>query len=159
MANKVKKALAAIIATTTMATGIGCITVNANGSLNRTESGSNHLIDVTYSYNVDGNNIVVGSSGLHQGRETMYGFMINKAGVYYCTFGGANNAGCTFQIYKVGNSTPSATINIPQSSYGMPSLSTTVSLSAGNYYTKAVSTSYSKYSSGSVTIQDVYEVY
>lgn len=162
MKSSIKKALSTLLSGAILFSGILSYSASADGIITRTHTKDGSQVKVTYSYDVDGNKTKSDNNRYNKykyGNFTYSGFTITSKKVVTLKFGGASYSGARFEIYKqdtdggiIKKGDPTATIDIPQVTTGMPTLSKNITLPAGKYSIKVISKSASTSSKGAVTI-------
>ena len=149
-----KRTFAALIAATTMAVGMSGMSASASGDVDGTRSGSGSNTKMTYEFDVDGNYVSRTNNNAHYGQTSTSGFSVSKDATYTISFSGLSVAAKVY-IYEEDTNSLAFSFTIPKYQSGMPTLYTTPSLDAGQYYVKVVSNSYSTYTVGSFIVHGV----
>ena len=157
-----RKTLSTLLSGAILFSGMLSYSAYASGEISRSTTKVGSQVKVTYSFDVDGNKSNSKNNrtnGYKYGQHTNKGFSINSKKTVTVNFNGASYSSAKMEIYKqstdggiIKTGAPTATVAIPMSTSGMPTLSGSVTLPAGNYTVRFISTSVSSSSKGSITI-------
>lgn len=135
----------------------------ASGYVNGTMSGTGSGTSVKYTFNVDGSGSTCDGyqeGAAHDGAIGSLGFSVSDTKNYTLSYSGTDgNAEANVYIYSEKTNTITNHFSIPVRGGGMPTITTTIKLNAGQYYVKVISASCSTYSTGSFTLSGISGTY